>query len=326
MTLTLAGADIRGYYAALGVQIPAWATGNASVRCFVDPDSHQRDDRHPSASVDLISGAFHCHGCGAHGGAYDAALANGHTPRSAIDLMITHGLTERRSRLFPARELASHLPVQRRPRRKQRPAALQATDADVRRWQRALERRLQDSQRLQRDRGWSADTMRELSLGLDRGRITIPIRNAEQVLIGVLRYQPHDTGQPKMLAIPGSQLGLTPHPACQNTTDVLLVEGPPDMIAARSQGMPAIAVPGDQAWRDDWAQLFAGRRVTVIMDADAPGRQAAHRIHKALSRISEAQVFDLAVDRDDGYDLTDWLRDHPADVSQLAGFGLRSAQ
>ena len=74
MTLTLTGADIRGYYAALGVRIPEWATRNASVRCFANPDHHQHEDRTPSASVDLISGAFHCHGCGAHGGAYDAAL------------------------------------------------------------------------------------------------------------------------------------------------------------------------------------------------------------------------------------------------------------
>ena len=35
--------------------------------------------------------------CGAMGGAYDAAIARGHHPREAIDLMVAHGLTSRRA-------------------------------------------------------------------------------------------------------------------------------------------------------------------------------------------------------------------------------------
>jgi hypothetical protein len=323
MTATLAGADIRGYYRALGVQIPEWATGNASVCCFASPDRHQHEDRAPSASVDLISGAFLCHGCGAHGGAYDAAVAVGHTPRSAIDLMIAHGLTERRCRLFTAREVANQSPIYT-PGREAPPAApLQSTDADVRRWRRALAQRPSVIRRLLRDRGWSADTIGELELGLDRGRITIPIRDPAQQLIGVLRYQTHDTGRPKMLAVPGTSLGLVPHPAIQETPDVLLVEGPPDMIAARSHGLPAIAVPGDHAWRDDWARLFIGRHVTIVMDADTAGRDAAQRIHEALVPVTDARIWDLAPDRDDGYDLTDWLADHPDDAERLIDYAFR---
>ena len=43
---------------------------------------------------------------------------------------------------------------------------------------------------------------------------------------------------------------------------MVLVEGPPDMISARSRGLPAVAVPGDDAWEPGWARLFAGRRVS----------------------------------------------------------------
>ena len=40
-----------------------------------DPgDAHAHDDHRPSCSVNLESGAFHCWGCGAKGGAYDAAV------------------------------------------------------------------------------------------------------------------------------------------------------------------------------------------------------------------------------------------------------------
>ena len=97
MAGTLARADIRGYYEALGVELPGWAQAEASVRCFADPDAHAHQDRNASCSVNLETGAWRCWGCGARGGAYDAAIALGRTPRAAIDLMIHHGLTERRS-------------------------------------------------------------------------------------------------------------------------------------------------------------------------------------------------------------------------------------
>ena len=51
-----------------------------------------------------------------------------------------------------------------------------------------------------------------------------------------------------MLAVPGTRLGLIPHPAKETSDRILLVEGPPDMVAARS-GLPAIAIPGTNAWR-----------------------------------------------------------------------------
>ena|SRR5450755_88148 len=50
------------------------------------------------------------------------------------------------------------------------------------------------------------------------------------------------------------------------------------MLSARSQGLPAIAVPGDDAWEPAWAQLLSGRRVSIVFDCDPPGRHAARRI------------------------------------------------
>ena len=98
---------------------------------------------------------------------------------------------------------------------------------------------------------------------------------------------------------------LTPPP--NPLRQVLLVEGEPDMIAARSRGLPAIAVPGVDGWRRAWARLLAGREVTVIMDCDEQGRAAAAAIASDLSSLGDVRVLDLAPDRNDGYDLTDWL-------------------
>lgn len=69
---------------------------------------------------------------------------------------------------------------------------------------------------------------------------------------------------------------------CRRTT-----EGPPDMISARACGMPALTVPGDQAWTAPGALGFEDRDVTIVMAADWAGRLAAQRIH-AISTTSRA--------------------------------------
>jgi len=320
-TLTLPGADIRGYYDRLGIQLPETSRTNTSVRCFADPGAHRREDRDPSCSVNLLSGAWKCHACGARGGAYDAAWRKGYTPRAAIDLMIAYGLIEPRARLQTARELlrgsrprSAPGPGTRGPARvgevlAERPA-LQVTDHDIAYWRTVLSRRPTMIARLARDRGWRYQTMRELELGVDRGRVTIPVRNARGDLRGLLRYQPDPTGRPKMLAALGSRVGLIPHPAAETSRRILLVEGPPDMIAARSRDLPAIAVPGDHAWQPSWAQLLAGRHVTIVMDSDTAGRAGATRIAEGLRHVADAHIVDLAPGRSDGYDLTDWLLEH----------------
>jgi hypothetical protein len=45
----------------------------------------------------------------------------------------------------------------------------------------------------------------------------------------------------------------------------------------------------------------------IIMDADPPGRAAAQRIAHDLTPHAETTTIDLAPDRNDGYDLTDWI-------------------
>ena len=308
MTQTLAGANIRGYYAALGIQIPGWARTEASVRCFADPDAHRRGDHDPSCSVNLEHGAWHCHACGAAGGAFDAATARGYSERGAIELMVAYRLTEHRPyRRSNANAWSRSGSISARRAQPSR-TPLRPTGADIERWQATLAADTDLIAKLARDRGWLYATMLELELGVDRGRITIPVRDDKRRLIGLLRYQPRpQPGEPKMLATAGSRRALLPHPAAEPSPHVLLVEGEPDMIAARSRGLPAIAAPGVDGWRPAWAELLAGREVTVVMDCDEQGRIAAAAIESHLSSHSVVRVLDLAPDRNDGYDVTDWL-------------------
>ena len=63
MSRPLPGADYRGFYAALGIELPGWAHTEAPVRCFADPDAHAHGDRNASCSINVHSGLFNCHGC-----------------------------------------------------------------------------------------------------------------------------------------------------------------------------------------------------------------------------------------------------------------------
>jgi hypothetical protein len=98
---------MRGFYAALGIELPASAKREAPVGCFADPAAHAHGDRNPSCSVNVETGVCHCWGCGAAGGAYDAALAHCLSALDAIDLMIAHGLTTRRTGAPPRRSPSS---------------------------------------------------------------------------------------------------------------------------------------------------------------------------------------------------------------------------
>jgi hypothetical protein len=338
----MAGSDVRGFYDALAIELPGWAHTEAPVRCFADPEAHKREDRDASCSVNLYSGAFNCHGCGARGGVYDAALARGRSPRDAIDLMVAFGLTERRrgdtsrtsSSPVSTRDTSRSPARQRTHRRATAPSSLAVTAEEVQEWAEQLERSPALLVLLARERGWSRRALVELEIGFDGERITVPIwrpatpadRSEGAVLQGLLRLHVDRRGRPKVTAVLGTRLGLLGLPAWTRAGRVLLVEGPSDMLAARSAGLPAIAVPGANAWRSEWASALDGRTVVVVMDCDRPGRQAAARIAEDLDRRGiVAGIRDLAPDRQDGYDVSDWLRDGRPATRLLAPHGLHSA-
>jgi hypothetical protein len=324
--------EVRAFYAALGVLLPAWAHTEAPVRCVTNPDAHAQHDRNPSCSVNVHSGAFNCHGCGAHGGAYDAALAAGCSPRETIDLMIQHGLTDRRRRLDPARGVtAPHAsaastqaaicfpPTAADTPKRPVASSFSCSREEVRSWAQALCDNPKLLTRLRTGRGWESDTLRRWGIGFDGERITVPITDQFGALQGVLRLCVRTWQKPKVLAVAGSRLGLIPHPDLV-AGSVLLVEGPSDMLAARSAGLPAIAVPGTHAWRAEWGSAFTARHVTVVMDADRPGREAAVRIARDLRRHgARAAIVDLDPTRDDGYDLADWLQGGNKPTALLGG-------
>ena len=285
----------RDLYADLGIDLPARGDKNVQLRCFAAPDAHRRDDHRPSCSVHLETGVFNCFGCGAKGGPYDAALARGRSRADAMELLRRHGLAgERDDRPAPSPH---------------KPKAAPPPGADLNRYRQALETNAGALASLEELRGWTADAIRALGLGLDGERIIFPVRSSDGALANLLRYAPDPerrTSRRKMLAGKDCRRDLFPAPETLEGDEAWIVEGEPDAVAGHSLGLPAVAVPGIRGWRAEWAGRFAGRRIVVCLDCDCQGREAAQRIARdLLDYAAEVRVLDLNPKRDDGYDLGD---------------------
>ena len=263
---------------ALGIELPGWPKLEAPIRCFAQPDAHQ-----PRRPLAVLLG---------QPGLRRLELPRMRRPRRRLRRRASPWAYAARRDGSPDRQRPRRLAGTRSPcvykdaghprrakalpSRSSRPQ-LTVGDADVQSWAETLDADRRLIRRLILERAWAPRTMRALQVGFDGARITIPIRNAHGHLRGMLRYDAFGRRNPKMRAVAGTRLGLIPHPARDASDHIVLVEGPPDMIAARSAGLPAIAIPGTHAWHPAWAQLLAGRRITIVMDCDAPGRRAAAR-------------------------------------------------
>jgi putative DNA primase/helicase len=104
------------------------------------------------------------------------------------------------------------------------------------------------------------------------------------------------------------KLSLTPG-------DVLMVEGEKDVDRLWSLGFIATCNPGGvYKWRDEFADMLAGRRVVIIPDNDKAGKEHAETVYRSLLRVAEvACVLELPELPEKG-DVSDWLdAGHTAD-------------
>ncbi len=90
---------------------------------------------------------------------------------------------------------------------------------------------------------------------------------------------------------------------------VFLPEGEKDADTLTSMGLTATTAPGGAGapWLDSYTATLARKHVTVMVDSDAPGRKRGRKIAEALSgKAASVKVLDLAPDREDGFDVSDW--------------------
>lgn len=129
-------------------------------------------------------------------------------------------------------------------------------------------------------RGLTDETIRARRLGFDKGRITIPVANAQRQWVNVRKYLPGAPSADKMKNLRGH--GKTRlYPYDQLDYNEIVVTGGECKALVIAQEMNrysigAISVTaGEGSWMPEFSRLFRGKRVWVCMDIDEGGRKAA---------------------------------------------------
>ena len=139
----------------------------------------------------------------------------------------------------------------------------------------------------------------------------------------VLRYAPKTFRQRHIAADGTRQWGLNgtrrrvPYalPALRSAAlakqPVVVVEGEKDADALSAAGLIATTNSGGASWQwtPEFVESFAGvPQIIIIPDADSPGRKAAQERAQLLASVCEdVRICDLAPERSDGFDVSDYL-------------------
>lgn len=101
---------------------------------------------------------------------------------------------------------------------------------------------------------------------------------------------------------------------------VFVVEGEKDVLAMERMGFVATCCPmGAGKWTDDLTAQLAGVPVVIVVpDCDVPGRAHAEAVKEALGRAKiKAKLVELAAERDDGFDVSDFVLEHGDQAEEL---------
>lgn len=152
-------------------------------------------------------------------------------------------------------------------------------------------------------------------------RFTIPVRDdAGQVADIRLWLQPEqrNADASKMLAWEKGRGRARLFPLDQfEAPSLVLVEGELDALALIGQGQATITnTNGVKAWShlDHEFPRFKGKQITILMDNDSAGEKGAIDCANSLAHYeAEVRIAHWPEGRDDGWDVTDELREHGAD-------------
>lgn len=208
-------------------------------------------EKTPSFTVNLTTNEWYCHGCG-----------KGGTEREFIQLYFD--VTPDVARYaFSYWQKNNKLPF--------------PTEDDVNKFHQALLAQPKELEVLH-SFGISDAVIKEMKLGFDDLRITIPIKGRTGYYVNIRRYLPphrRTAGTKNSKCINIRNLGSRryfPYEAFQQDK-IFIVEGEKDCLAARSQGYNAVTSTGGSAIPTDELILFKDKDVVLMLDQDKVGER-----------------------------------------------------
>lgn len=175
------------------------------------------------------------------------------------------------------------------------------------------------------NRGITVDSIKYFKMGFDGSRVTIPVENQFGMVVNIRRYDISKRQDAKMISYDKGYGGAMLFPSFNfNREEVVLVEGELDCILGNQLGIPCICnTGGANTWSPEFTNLLAGKKVTILYDADEAGRQGAAKVINQLS--TRAHVIRLAEYPADDIDLTDFVVHMDRKPEELIGL-IKSAK
>jgi hypothetical protein len=276
--------DVRGFYAELGIELPAWGGEWRDVHC-VNPD---HDDRKPSCGINVEHGGFKCQGCNVSGAPYGAALLCGLGASAAADLCKRYGIpiASRKEGVSTFREAHAGVHGSPSPQEKggskgsinratvqhqhESPGPEPPTDLTVEAYGKAKK--------------LPVDLLRSLGISdYKDGRFPHRVLRIPYVDIGgneiAVRIRvalEKDETDNRFLWRKGSKpllYGLDRLDQARREGYIVLVEGESDAQTLWHHGIPAVGLPGANGWREqrDAQHLEGIERVYVVVEPDKGG-------------------------------------------------------
>lgn len=190
-----------------------------------------------------------------------------------------------------------------------RPKTELPTDEMVRQWTEALKGNKAKMGFLTSERGLDEATIEKFELGWYQGRITIPVRDADGVLVNVRRYKSDaKQARDKMLNLAGYGEARLFLPWMLEEDEVIIFEGEMDAILGQHLGLPAMThTAGASVWKEAWSPRFQGKTVFICYDVDTSGTNGARKAAQKISPYAK-NVFLIRLPLTTaGADFTDYI-------------------
>lgn len=297
--------DPKEYYKK---EYPEWDGNERTfVKCPRGYAHEKGEDTNASLSLEPITGAFKCWGCGFKGtsviGYHTDVYCDGNFKKALAQLYsrYVHDVLPIKNVKFYAENLATNKMVQRR---------------------------------LESIRGWTRETCKALFLGWDatRKRIAIPIFNGVNYCLdirfhdSIYRAELNKKGKRiAMLNLKGATQGLyfpinvKHNPFDEDKDEIWVVEGEPDAITGYQEKLNTVTVTGGAS---QWGALsyeqllpFRGKHVIILADADKRGTSAATELARRMVAVDVGSLRILSTPQ--GKDLTEYLTRHRGTVEAL---------
>lgn len=134
-------------------------------------------------------------------------------------------------------------------------------------------------------RGLTQDTIYKYKLGMESGRLWIPIRGTGEIYHNVRRHS--ITGKTKFGKTIGYGIGynrvrLWPAESL-NADTIWICEGELDCLVLLQLGFSAVTGTGGAgSWKPEWVKSFVGKRVRIVYDVDAAGLEGSRKVAESL--------------------------------------------